>query len=123
MKINNESSLAKAMGIKVVHLSYGYARSELQVDESHLNWLKTAHGGVIWTLADHTAGALGSAIGKGVVNLQTSFNFVSKVEPAQKIVAEARLVKETSRTIVVKTTVSTAQGDLVGMGVITGLKL
>jgi hypothetical protein len=44
-------------------------------------------------LADHTEGALGNTLNKGVVNLQTSFNFTERAKLGETIIAEARLIK------------------------------
>ena len=123
IKKNNKSNLAKLLGIKITDLSYGYARATLTIDKRHLNWLDTVHGGAVWSLADHTAGALGSVMEKGAVNIQTSFNFLSKVEQGQTLISEARLIKETSKTTVVEIKVETEDQKTIGVGIVTGMKL
>lgn len=122
--INNNSSFSKLLGCKITDLSYGYAKSKLKIDgKKHFNWLKTVHGGVIWSLADHTAGAVGSTIDKGSVALQTSFNFLAMVKPGETIISEARLINETSQTIIVEMKVSLENGKIIGLGTVTGIKL
>jgi len=122
-RLNNHSEFAKALGFRITDLSYGYARSELDLDERHLNWLGTVHGGAIWSLADHTVGALGSVIEKGAVNIQTSFSFISMAPPGQRIISEASLIKETSKTLVAQVEVKTEDDRIIGVGIVTGIKL
>lgn len=121
--INNNSGFSKLLGCKIIELSYGYAKSKLKIDAKHLNWLKTVHGGVIWSLADHTAGALGSTLNRGAVSLQTTFNFLAMVKLGQTIISEARLINETSKTVMIEMKVSLENGKIIGLGTVTGIKL
>jgi len=79
-------------------------------------------------LADHTSGAVGSTISyasgnNGAVALQTSFHFLARVKPGQTIISEARLISETSKTIIVEMKVSLENGKIVGLGTVTGIKI
>ena len=40
------------VGIELLEISPGYAKAKLEVEEKHLNALKTVQGGVLFTLAD-----------------------------------------------------------------------
>lgn len=72
--------------------SPGYAKAIMNIEEKHLNALKTVQGGAIFTLADYTCGAASNAYGNVAVAINANIYFV-KVATGKTLTAEA---KETS---------------------------
>ena len=64
-------SFAEHCGIKLVEVSPGSARAEMEIKKEHLNGLNTVHGGAIFTLADLTVAAAANAYGMvtGAINV------------------------------------------------------
>ena len=56
---NELEGFGKEVGVKIVDISEGYAKCEIEIDERHLNPGKSVHGGCIYTLADIVGGVAG----------------------------------------------------------------
>lgn len=128
---NNQSAFANHMGIEITELDYGFAKSRLRINRNHLNLYGTLHGGVLLSLADHTAGASGSAsalceVKKGAaLALQLNFNFLKTVgvKIGDEIMAQAIIVKEGKRVAYFEVEVVDAQNELIAKATITGIKI
>ena len=126
---NNQSAFAKHIGIGINELDYGFAKSMLKINQNHLNLYGTLHGGVILSLADHTAGAAGSAGAlhemKMCLALQSNFNFLKTVgvKIGDEIRAQAVFVRETKRVVYVEVEVVDAKNELIAKGSLTGIKI
>jgi acyl-CoA thioesterase len=125
---NNQSTFAKHMGIKITELDYGSAKSMLRINQNHLNLYGTLHGGVLLSLADHTAGAAGSASAlhemKMALALQSNFSFLKTVglKIGDEIRAQAVFVREGKRVVYVEVEVVDAKNELIAKMTLTGLK-
>jgi acyl-CoA thioesterase len=80
---------AKSVGIKLTAVARGYARAELILNDSHLNGLGTAHGGVVFTLADLAFAAAANAYGVDAMAINISISYFKAVRSG-KLIAEAR---------------------------------
>jgi acyl-CoA thioesterase len=119
------------MGIEITELDYGFAKSRLRINQNHLNLYGTLHGGVLLSLADHTAGASGSAstlceMKKGVAfALQSNFNFLKTVgvKIGDEIKAQTVFVKEGKRLAYLEIEVVDAKNELIAKATMTGIKI
>ncbi|MDQ1253289.1 MAG: acyl-CoA thioesterase [Euryarchaeota archaeon] len=80
------------VGIELLEVSPGYAKAKLDVEERHLNALKTVQGGALFTLADIAFAAAINAHGSTAVVINANMSFV-KAATKGTLIAEA---KETS---------------------------
>ena len=64
------------VGIELLEISPGYAKARLEVEEKHLNALKTVQGGVLFTLADIAFAAAINAHGSSAVLINANMSFV-----------------------------------------------
>ena len=55
------------VGIELLEVSPGYAKAKLEIEERHLNALKTVQGGALFTLADIAFAAAINAHGNAAV--------------------------------------------------------
>ncbi len=71
----DQDRFADHVGIRLTAVAAGYARAELTLAEHHRNGLGTAHGGVIFTLADlvFAAAANSHGIDAMAVNIHISY--------------------------------------------------
>ncbi|MFC0190138.1 hotdog fold thioesterase [Fictibacillus aquaticus] len=68
---------AKFLGMKLAALGPGTAAAEIEVKEHMLNSHGTAHGAVIFALADYAFAAACNSYGRTSVGLNTTVNFMS----------------------------------------------
>ena len=59
-----KDQFATSIGIKLLEVRPGYAVSEMEITEQHLNALKIVQGGAVFTLADYTFAAASNAYGQ-----------------------------------------------------------
>jgi acyl-CoA thioesterase len=125
LKKNNECGLARTMGIEIIDLDYGYAKSRLTVGEKHLNVLGILHGAAVLCLADHTAGAAGTTMGRKAVALQINANYLAgtRIRVGETIYCEARFVKEGKQIVYLEIDVLSEQEALIAKATLTGIKL
>src|SRR5512138_1724135 len=64
------------VGIELLEVSPGYAKAKLEIEERHLNALKTVQGGALFTLADLAFAAAMNAHGNAAVVINANMSFV-----------------------------------------------
>ncbi len=85
---------AASNGMKILDVAEGYGKSELVVEDSHLNGVKILQGGAIFTLADLSFAVASNSHGRVAVGLQNNINYIKPGFKGDTITAEA---KEISR--------------------------
>ncbi|MEA2061080.1 MAG: PaaI family thioesterase [Thermodesulfobacteriota bacterium] len=80
---------AAFVGIRLVKVSPGYALTELELNENHLNGVNMVQGGVIFTLADYAFAAACNAAGCPTIGLSTTISYY-RPPTGRKIKAEAK---------------------------------
>lgn len=66
---------AEFCGIELLEVSPGHAKVRMEIKDHHLNGMGTAHGGVIFTLADFCFAVAANAHGIVAVAINTSITF------------------------------------------------
>lgn len=89
----NTSGYISLLGIKVVEIKEGYARTEVEIDDSHINPMGAAHGGLIFSLADVTAGSCANSFGNKASTLNSTMNFFAPAMKGRKLIGESKLLK------------------------------
>lgn len=72
---------------------------ELTVDERHVNLYNICHGGVLTTMADTAMGAACLALGKKVVTVSLTIEFMHAVGFAKKIFTRATVLHDGHQTM------------------------
>jgi len=109
------------LNMKIQEVKDGYARLTMNLEEKHLQFLKTVHGGAIASLADSAAAwaTLGSAGLKVVpVTVEMKINFLAPVESGQ-LIAEARIVHKGKTISLSDVDVKDDKGRLVAKSLVT----
>lgn len=96
-KVNVDDAFAKTVGMKVVELAPGYAKALMDVTDDHVNLFRMAHGGAIFSVADHACEAAGNSFGEPAVAIQSNIHFLSPGKPDDRLEATARVVHRTRR--------------------------
>lgn len=99
-------AFCETVGIDVVELSPGHARTELTVREDLLNFHGTPHGGAIYSLADAAFAAASNSHGRTAVALETNISYLEPVEVGETLAATAEETHVAGRTAEYEVTVT-----------------
>ncbi len=80
---------AKHVGIELIEVAPGYAKTSMKIGPHHFNGAKTVHGGAIFTLADFAFAVASNSHGNLAMGINTSVSFV-KAATSGTLYAEAR---------------------------------
>ncbi|AYK14806.1 MAG: PaaI family thioesterase [Methanosarcina flavescens] len=112
-------NFAAMSGIEILEVSPGYAKAVMNIEEKHLNALKTVQGGALFTLADLTFAAASNAHGNVAVAINANISFV-KAATGKTLTAEAKETSINSKISTYTVNITDDRGDLVaifqGMG-------
>ena len=112
-------NFAAISGIEILEASPGYAKARMNIEEKHLNALKTVQGGAIFTLADLTFAAASNAYGNVAVAINANISFV-KAATGKTLIAEAKETSINPKISTYTVNITDDKGDLVaifqGMG-------
>jgi acyl-CoA thioesterase len=88
---------ASNIGIKLIDVHYGYAKSKLKITKFHLNQAGVVHGGAIFTLADFTFAVASNSFGKVSLAINTSISFMHAAKLGDELIAVANLIEESKK--------------------------
>lgn len=88
---NDHDLFAKHNGMQIVEVAPGYAKATMELQEHHLNGVRVAQGGAIFTLADLAFAAACNSHGTVAVAVNVSITFM-QAATSGTLVAEAREV-------------------------------
>jgi len=121
IKQGEDSPFYQLLNMKIEEVRDNYARLSIEIDERHIQFLRTVHGGVIASLADSAAAwaIYGSKNVKGVpVTVEMKINFLKPVKSG-KLVAEARNLHKGSTIFVSDVEVKNSRGTLIAKSLVT----
>jgi len=85
-------------GVHVTKISDGYGECEVELEESSVNMMSMAHGGLLMTLCDCAAGIAAWSTGNVCVTMTASFSFL-RPGRGRKLRAEGSCTKAGGRVI------------------------
>lgn len=121
MKRGETCPYYKLLNMKIDEVRDGYARLTMSLEEKHLQFLKTVHGGATASLADSAAAwaVIGSAGSKTVpLTVEMKINFLAPVESG-RLTAEARVVHKGLKISLSDVEVKDDEGRLVAKSLVT----
>ncbi|ELZ80411.1 hotdog fold thioesterase (plasmid) [Haloferax larsenii] len=99
------------VGIDLADFGEGYAETTLTLDEDHLNFHGTPHGGVVYTLADAAFAAASNSHGDAAFALETNISYLAAADVGDTIRAVAEETHLGGRTAEYEVVVSDESGD------------
>lgn len=99
-----------AWGIRIEEVRAGYCRLAMELRGDMLNGHGTAHGGMVFALADTAFAYVCNGGNERTVAAQASIVFLGSVEAGETLVAEAEEVSTAGRSGVTRVAVKTADG-------------
>lgn len=105
---------ARYLGAEILEWSEGYAKAKLELNENHLNSVNTAHGGVLFSLADSAFSVASNSHGNVAVAIQVCISYFKAVSNGT-LFAEAREVSRTAKLATYAIEVTDGTGSLLAL--------
>lgn len=112
----NASGYISLLGINVAEIREGYARTEVEINDGHINPMGAAHGGLIFSLADVTAGSCANSFGNKASTLNSNISFLAPAMKGTKLIGESKLIKNGKTVKVIDVEIKNEKGKLVARG-------
>ncbi|MFH2011297.1 MAG: hotdog fold thioesterase [Pseudomonadota bacterium] len=111
-KIQNDP-YARFLDIELVEIKKGYSKLRMQLKDCMQNFAGIAHGGAIFSLADHAFAAAANSHGTLAVALNMSITYISAPLEGSLLTAEAKEISQTPRTALYRIDVLTEDEKLI----------
>jgi acyl-CoA thioesterase len=115
-KVNSEDTFARLIGIKLIELQPGFARTTLSITDETINIYQMAHGGALYSLADQACEAAGNSFGDPAVALQHSIHFLKAGKSGDLLEATAKVAHQSNRIGLIEFEVRNQAGLLLATG-------
>jgi len=90
----------KLCGIEIRDIGCGSAKLGIIVDgDKHMNLNNSIHGGMTYTLMDNATGVAGASIGKRVVTVSCTANYLSTAHVGDNLEADCRVLSITDKKV------------------------
>ena len=96
-KMINEDAFSQWLGIKVLEISDGFCKLQIQVRDEMTNGFSIAHGGISYSLADSCLAFASNSYGIQSFSLETSISHTKKVESGDILIATSKEINKTNR--------------------------
>ena len=116
--LNKVDHYASTNGIRLTEVREGFARSEMKVENRHLNAAGVCQGGAYFTLADLAFAAVTNSRGIVTLGIQNSITFLQSAHEGDTLIAEATETFNHHRLPFCEIRVTNQNGDL--LCVVTG---
>jgi acyl-CoA thioesterase len=115
-KVNTEDTFSQRIGVKLIELLPGFARTTLPVTDETINIYRMAHGGVIFSIADQACEAAGNSFGEPAVALQQNIHFLAAGKSGDFLEATAKVIHRSNRIGLIEFEVRNQEGLLIAIG-------
>jgi acyl-CoA thioesterase len=115
-KVNREDTFSQRVGVKLVELLPGFARTALAINDESINIYKMAHGGAIFSIADQACEAAGNSFGEPAIALQQNIHFLAPGKSGDFLEATAKVSHRSKRIGLIEFEVRNQEGLLVAIG-------
>ena len=115
-KVNREDTFSQRIGVKLIELLPGFARTTLPITEETINIYRMAHGGAIFSVADQACEAAGNSFGEPAVALQQNIHFLAAGKFGDLLEATAKVTHRSSRIGLIEFEVRNQEGIPIATG-------
>ncbi|HIX63498.1 MAG TPA: PaaI family thioesterase [Candidatus Mediterraneibacter colneyensis] len=120
---NEQNAFGNLVGVRIVEIREGYARSELEVRRELSNPIGSLHGGVYFTMADITGGSAAVAYGEQVTTVDADIRYLRPGIGIKKVICEAEEIKKGKQLFVYRVDLKDEKGTLLSAGTFTYMSL
>ena len=114
-EIIRKDRYARHLGIEFTLIEEGHAVSRMPLDERHLNFMGSVHGGAIFSLADATFGAAANSSGVKAMAIHVSIDYLVPPGDSPYLEADVREDARAGRGGHYRMEVRTSEGVLVAI--------
>jgi len=111
--VNKEDRFACLIGMEVNTLKKGYAEASILITEDLLNIYDMAHGGVIFSLADHVCESAGNSLGRVAVAIQNNIEFLAPAKKGDLLTAKGKVTHTAGKIGLVEVEIKNQKGELI----------
>ncbi|MYL82007.1 hotdog fold thioesterase [Desulfovibrio aerotolerans] len=108
----DRDAFAKSLGIRLIEVAPGYARTAMDITANHRNGAGIAHGGAIFTLADLAFAVAANSHGKLSLGVAASIAYI-KAGLGSTLFAEAREISLGSKLATYVVTISNDNDEVI----------
>jgi len=95
--ISSKDRFANHLGAEVVELKEHYAKVQLKIQKNFLNSIETAHGGVLFSLADYTFALAANTTEEIGIAVEANIQFIKPAVEGDAVLAEAKMLSRSKR--------------------------
>jgi acyl-CoA thioesterase len=106
---------ARLLGVAIEHADVGRVCLSLRLRDEHMNFNGSAHGGVLFSLADTAFGLASNARGVIAVGIHTDMAYSSPGANGEALIAEAEEISCTRRVGIYRVTIRRADEEVVAV--------
>jgi acyl-CoA thioesterase len=114
-EIFNNCNVGRLLDIEILEVEEGRARGKLTIKKEHINVFGNAHGGILFTFADHVGGACGNSLGKVALLVESSIQYMKGANEGETVFAEAQLVHKGKKIGRIDISIVRENGDLIAL--------
>ena len=115
-KVNTDDTFSHRIGVKLIELLPGFARTTLPITDETINIYQMAHGGAIFSVADQACEAAGNSYGEPAVALQQNIHFLSAAKSGDHLEATAKVIHRSNRIGLIEFEVKNQEGLPIAIG-------
>ena len=115
-RITSEDAFAKLIGMELIELRPGFARTTLKVTEHTINVHQMAHEGALFALVDLACEAASNSFGEPAVAIETNIHFLAAGKCGDLLTATAKLASRVESFGVIEFDVRSHEGRLLSTG-------
>ena len=115
-KVNTDDTFSQRIGVKLIELLPGFARTTLPITDETINIYQMAHGGAIFSVADQACEAAGNSYGEPAVALQQNIHFLSAAKSGDHLEATAKVIHRSNRIGLIEFEVKNQEGLPIAIG-------
>jgi acyl-CoA thioesterase len=115
-KVDLEDTFSHHIGVKLMELLPGFARTTLPITDKMINIYRMAHGGAIFSVADQACEAAGNSYGEPAVALQQNIHFLSAAKSGDCLEAIAKVTHRSNRIGLIEFEVKNQEGIPIAIG-------
>jgi acyl-CoA thioesterase len=117
-EIRNQGFI-RELGFQLTDIREGYAKGELILKPTHQNPIGSAHGGVIYSIADTVGGAAATSYGRYVTTVTGNINYLRPAMNCEKLIGESREIKVGKKICVYEVTITNEKGSEIAVATMT----
>jgi acyl-CoA thioesterase len=109
-----KDKFAEYVGIELLEVKEGWAKSKMEITKDHLNGIGTVHGGAIFTLADFTFAVAANSYKTVTVAINANISFM-KAASSGTLFAEAEEISTNPKLGTYTITITDDNGELIAI--------